>query len=61
MACYVHWCRHLDSLPDVKPQLCVDNLECSAERPLSMSGLSVRICLLVSVFFSAPPSLLGRP
>ena len=28
---------------------------------LSMSGLLVRMCLLVSVFFSAPPSRLGRP
>ena len=25
-------CRHLDSLPDVKPQLFADNLKCSAER-----------------------------
>ena len=30
---YVPWCRHLDSLPDVKPQLYADNLKCSAERP----------------------------
>ena len=27
------WCRHLESLPDVKPQLYAENLECSAERP----------------------------
>ena len=33
MALYVPWCRHLDSLPDVKPQLYADNLKCSAERP----------------------------
>ena len=33
VALYVPWCRHLDSLPDVKPQLYADNLECSAERP----------------------------
>ena len=26
---------------------------------LSMSGLLVRMCLLVSVFFSAPPGLFG--
>ena len=32
-ALYVPWCRHLDSLPDVKPQLYADNLKCSAERP----------------------------
>ena len=31
-ALYVLWCRHLESLPDVKPQLCADNLKCSAER-----------------------------
>ena len=29
---YVPWCRHLESMPDVKPQLYADNLECSAER-----------------------------
>ena len=33
MALYVLWCRHLESLPDVKPQLEAANLECSAERP----------------------------
>ena len=32
VALYVPWCRHLDALPDVKPQLYVDNLKCSAER-----------------------------
>ena len=30
------WCRHLDSLPDVKPQLYADNLKCSAERPRAL-------------------------
>ena len=33
VALYAHWCRHLDALPDVKPQLYADNLKCSAERP----------------------------
>ena len=33
VALYVPWCRHLESLPDVKPQLYADNLKCSAERP----------------------------
>ena len=32
-ALYVPWCRHLESMPDVKPQLLADNLKCSAERP----------------------------
>ena len=32
VALYVPWCRHLDALPDVKPQLYADNLKCSAER-----------------------------
>ena len=32
VALYVPWCRHLDSLPDIKPQLYADNLKCSAER-----------------------------
>ena len=30
---YVPWCRHLESLPGVKPQLYANNLRCSAERP----------------------------
>ena len=33
VALYVPWCRHLEALPDVKPQLYADNLKCSAERP----------------------------
>ena len=28
--------RHLDALSDVKPQLYVDNLKCSAERPRAL-------------------------
>ena len=35
-ALYVPWCRHLESLPDVKPQLYADNLKCSAERPRAL-------------------------
>ena len=37
VALYVTWCRHFDSLPDVKPQLYADNLKCSAERPRALS------------------------
>ena len=33
VALYVPWCRHVDSLPDVKPQLHAVNLKCSEERP----------------------------
>ena len=33
VALYVPWCRHLESMPVVKPQLYADNLKCSAERP----------------------------
>ena len=33
VALYVPWCRQLESLPDVKPQLYADNLKCSAARP----------------------------
>ena len=33
---YVPWCRHLESMPDVKPKLCVDNLKCCAERPRAL-------------------------
>ena len=36
VALYVSWCRHLDSLPDVKPQLYADNLKCSAARPRAL-------------------------
>ena len=36
VALYVPWCRHLESLPDVEPQLCADNLKCSAERPRAL-------------------------
>ena len=36
VALYVPWCRHLDSLPDVKPQLDADNLKCSAGRPRAL-------------------------
>ena len=36
VALYVPWCRHLDSLPDIKPQLYADNLKCSAERPRAL-------------------------
>ena len=32
----VPWCRHLESMPDVKPQLYADNLKCSAERPRAL-------------------------
>ena len=31
VALYVPWCRYLESLTDVKPQLCADNLKCSAQ------------------------------
>ena len=36
VALYVTWCRHLESLPDVKPQLDADNLKCSATRPRAL-------------------------
>ena len=36
VALYVPWCRHLDALPNVKPQLYADNLKCSAERPRAL-------------------------
>ena len=36
VALYVPWCRHLESLPDVKPQLYADNLKCSASRPRAL-------------------------
>ena len=36
VALYVLWCRHLDALPDVKPQLYADNLKCSAVSPRAL-------------------------
>ena len=36
VALYVPWCRRLESLPDVKPQLYADNLKCSAARPRAL-------------------------
>ena len=36
VALYVPWCRHLESLPDIKPQLYADNLKCSAARPRAL-------------------------
>ena len=36
VALYVPWCRHLDSLPEIKPQLSADNIKCSAERPRAL-------------------------
>ena len=32
VALYVPWCRYLEALPDVQPQLYADNLKCSADR-----------------------------
>ena len=36
VALYVPWCRHLESLPELKPQLYADNLKCSAVRPRAL-------------------------
>ena len=36
VALYVPWCRRLESLPDIKPQLHADNLKCSAARPRAL-------------------------
>ena len=62
VALYVPWCRHLEVMPGVRPQLYADNLKCSAERPGAfflvllgslpgMCELLVRMCHLASVFF----------
>ena len=42
VALYVPWCRHLDALPSVKPQLYADNLKCSAERPRALFEAAAR-------------------
>ena len=36
VALYVPWCRLLDSVPEVKPQLYADNLKCSTARPRAL-------------------------
>ena len=36
VALNVSLCRHLESMPDVKPQLYADNPKCSAERPAAL-------------------------
>ena len=72
VALYVPWCRHLDSLPDVKPlnsMLITLSVVLNVLVPylsllgslLSMSVLLARMFPLVSVFFSAPPSRSGSP
>ena len=33
IALYVPWCRHLEAIPAIKPQLYANNLKCSAECP----------------------------
>ena len=38
VALHVPWCRHLETLPDVKPQLYADNLKCSAQCPNALFG-----------------------
>ena len=43
VALYVPWCRRLEAMPDVKPQLYADNLECTAELPSLMPP-----CLLLN-------------
>ena len=65
VALYVPWCRHLESLPDIKPQLYADNLKCSTTQPrallLGMFGLLDRMFLLASVFFLAHPKRFVGP
>ena len=36
VALYVPWCRHLESLPDIKPQLYADNLKCCTTQPRAL-------------------------
>ena len=36
MALYVPWCRHLDALPGVKPQLHAEKLKFSVDPPVAL-------------------------
>ena len=38
VALYVPWCRRLEAMPGIKPQLYADNLNCSAECPRDLFG-----------------------
>ena len=38
VAPYVPGCRKLEVMPSVRPQLCADNLQCSAECPRTLCG-----------------------
>ena len=38
VALHVPWCRYLQSLTDVRPQLYADNLKCSAQCPHALFG-----------------------
>ena len=55
VALYVPWCRHLEALPDVKPQLYAFNLKCSAERPgaLFVSARFTALCAEASYVSSS--------
>ena len=68
VALNVPWCRHLEALPAIKPQLYADNLKCSAEclnvlfAAAQFTAQCVRsvgqdVSLLKSAFSLAPPRL----
>ena len=38
VALYVPWCRRLEAMPAVRPQLHADNLKCCAECPNALFG-----------------------
>ena len=38
VALYVSWCRRLEAMPGIKPQLYADNLKCSAVCPNALCG-----------------------
>ena len=69
VALCVPWCRHLEVMPDVKPQFYANNLKCSAERPgaslmltgslLGISVLLFKMCRLACVSFLVPRSWSG--
>ena len=66
VALYVPWCRHLESLVDMSPQLYADNLKCTSYNVDSVLAAAQKTVsyvhavggLLVSACYSAPPRLL---
>ena len=55
VALYVPWCRRLEGIPSVNPQLYADNLKCSSDCPRALfvaAGFTVQYVRAVGQDFS---------